>query len=141
MTSTQQLPLSPDSPAAKLDEIDEILGVEATLDEEFPDAFVTQVYNYLSLGYPALAQKFDDELSKISRISLEDIRKNDPRKNSNGYVNLPEGEGPQEHDVKDTCGRWRALRLYIREWGRQESRMIASDKRYGRAVRRGSWLA
>ncbi|KAK3311995.1 hypothetical protein B0H66DRAFT_538940 [Apodospora peruviana] len=44
---------------------------------EFDDKFVTQVYNYLSLGYPALARQYDEELSKISRIPIETLEKDD----------------------------------------------------------------
>lgn len=53
----------------------------ADLDEkivrEFDDRFVTQVYNYLSLGYPAMARAYDEELSKISRISVEELERDD----------------------------------------------------------------
>ncbi|OAA56164.1 hypothetical protein SPI_07775 [Niveomyces insectorum RCEF 264] len=44
---------------------------------EFTDRFVTQVYNYLSLGYPAMARAYDEELSKISRISVDDLEQDD----------------------------------------------------------------
>ncbi|KAI0019810.1 hypothetical protein F4780DRAFT_406842 [Xylariomycetidae sp. FL0641] len=50
---------------------------EDALVAEFDDAFVTQVYNYLSLGYPAAARPFDEELSKISGIPVEELRRHD----------------------------------------------------------------
>ena len=140
----QALPSSPPPGAAEesgaLDNIDAVLNIESTLDEEFPDAFVTQLYNYLSLGYPALAWKFDLELSKISRIPLEEIRSGDKRTNTKGYVGAPEGEGWQETEVKENCGRWFALRLYVREWARQQPKMAHGGKmEWGQRARRGSW--
>lgn len=51
--------------------------LEEKIIEEFDDSFVTQVYNYLSLGYPATARAYDAELSKISRISLEELEQDD----------------------------------------------------------------
>jgi hypothetical protein len=124
--------------------IDDALSVEANLDTEYPDSFITQVYNYLSLGYPALARAYDDELSKISKVPLRDIRRDDARRNTKGYVGAPEGEGCSEEEVKEACGRWRALRLYVREWGRQEGRMVRQrnglpEGAWGRSARRGSW--
>ncbi|KAK3984311.1 hypothetical protein QBC44DRAFT_17833 [Cladorrhinum sp. PSN332] len=51
--------------------------LEEKIAAEFDDKFVTQVYNYLSLGYPATARMYDEELSKISRISVEELEKDD----------------------------------------------------------------
>ena len=132
----------PDSaePGSDLGNIDAVLTLEATLDEEYPDDFVTQLYNYLSLGYPALAWKFDHELSKISRMPLEEIRKGDGNGSSRGYVGAPDGEGWDESDVRENCGRWFALRLYVREWARQQPRMAEGGKmEWGQRARRGSW--
>ncbi|MCJ1442394.1 MAG: hypothetical protein MMC23_002888 [Stictis urceolatum] len=148
MGNRHQLPSHPPTPPAsgsgagydiKITGIDDVLSAQASLEDEFPDAFVTQVYNYLSLGYPALAKKFDHELSKISRVPMADIRKDDKRRNTKGYVGAPEGQGCDEAAVKEACGRWRALRLYVREWGRQEGRMVGANRQWGQAVRRGSW--
>ncbi|KAI4152875.1 MAG: hypothetical protein LQ340_002653 [Diploschistes diacapsis] len=120
--------------------MDAVRTIESSLDDEYPDSFVTQLYNYLSLGYPALARKFDDELSKISRVPVEEIRKGDARMNSKGFIGVPEGEGWAEEEVKGNCGRWWALRLYIREWARQQPRMVDSGRKDWRArARRGSW--
>lgn len=50
---------------------------EEKIAAEFDDHFVTQVYNYLSLGYPATARQYDGELSKISRISVDELERDD----------------------------------------------------------------
>ena len=133
-----QLPSSPTT--ATVAGIDDVLSVEAGIDEEYPDCFVTQIYNYLSLGYPSLAWKYDEELGKISKMPLADIRKGDARANSKGYVGVPEGEGATQREVREQCGRWMALRLYIREWARQQPRMVAAESdNWGARARRGSW--
>ncbi|MCJ1479657.1 hypothetical protein MMC13_008343 [Lambiella insularis] len=124
--------------------IDDILSVELSIDVEFHDGFVSQIYNYLSLGYPSLARKFDDELSKISKMQLEDIRENDERVDAKGYVGASEGCGSAASEIKDgACGRWRALRLYIKEWARQQSGMVFSNEdannTWGVRARKGSW--
>ena len=121
----------PDDPAYLQRSLDE------QLDIEFHGSFVTQVYNYLSIGYPSLARKYDSELSKISKIPIEELRKDDARKNTKGYVGAPEGE-----DARDPgpCMRWKALRLYVREWGRQQPLMKADgEQSWGDRGRRGSW--
>ena len=138
MGDKQQLPSSPTS--ATVAGIDGILSVEASIELEYPDSLVTQIYNYLSLGYPTLARKYDEELGKISKMTLEDIRKDDDRTNSKGYIGAPEGEGVTEKEAREHCGRWTALRLYIREWARQQPRMIAAESdNWGARARRGSW--
>ncbi|KAK0642952.1 hypothetical protein B0T16DRAFT_391564 [Cercophora newfieldiana] len=55
----------------------EAAELEEKIAAEFDDHFVTQVYNYLSLGYPALARQYDEELSKISRISVDELEADD----------------------------------------------------------------
>ncbi|KAG6009866.1 hypothetical protein E4U21_000968 [Claviceps maximensis] len=104
---------------------------------EFDDAFVTQVYNYLSLGYPAMAHSFDDELSKISRVSVEDLCSNDERQMAKGHMlemNL------QETPEEERCPRWKALRVYIAEWARQHPNLDNLDPlAWGVRERRGSW--
>jgi len=120
-----------------------MLVLEQEIDHEFHDGFVTQVYNYLSLGYPALARNFDYELSKISRIPIEELRRDDQLADVKGYVGVPEGSGVNEDGVTGgKCMRWMALRLYIREWARQKSKMTGSDDgvdAWGTRARRGSW--
>ena len=113
------------------------LCLEEQLDVEFHDSFVTQVYNYLSIGYPSLARKYDHELSKISKIPIEELRQDDGRKNTKGYIGAPEGADARE---PGPCIRWKALRLYVREWGRQQPMMKADgEQSWGVRGRKGSW--
>ena len=137
------LPLSPNSQEGSgMAHIDCVLSHEQVIADEFDDAFVTQVYNYLSLGYPSMAHKYDEELSKISRIPLEELRHDDGRKNTKGYVGVPEGNGVDVDAVRNgQCGRWNALRLYVREWARQQPNMAERDEGadWGNRARRGSW--
>lgn len=51
--------------------------LEEKIRAEFTDRFVTQVYNYLSLGYPAMARDYDEELAKISRIPVDELERDD----------------------------------------------------------------
>jgi hypothetical protein len=123
---------------------------EDLLLQEFDDGFVTQVYNYLSLGYPSLARQYDEELARISRISEDDLRSDDSKKNAKGYINIkdafasqnttPEKKGHPEH--KGYCARWKALRVYILEWARQHPSLSqggATPNAWGVRARRGSW--
>ncbi|KAG6273414.1 hypothetical protein E4U49_000445 [Claviceps purpurea] len=104
---------------------------------EFGDDFVTQVYNYLSLGYPAMAHSFDEELSKISRVSVEDLCQDDAKQMAKGHIfemNL------QETPEEEKCPRWKALRIYIGEWARQHPNLDNLDGvAWGVRERRGSW--
>ncbi|KAI1165809.1 hypothetical protein F5B18DRAFT_660117 [Nemania serpens] len=134
---------------------------------EFDDVFVTQVYNYLSLGYPATARAFDDELCKISGICVEELRKDDNVDVGKGYMlsmeispNGESGEGGEGSDSSsiNSSGdgasgdekrprhnppRWRALKLYVREWARQHPSLDGDDESgppaWGVRARRGSW--
>ncbi|KAI9809024.1 MAG: hypothetical protein M1825_002313 [Sarcosagium campestre] len=123
--------------------LDYVLSIEAEIEREFSDQFVTQVYNYLSLGYPALAQKFDGELSRISRVPLEEIWSDDSKGNEKGFVGLTEGAGASMDGVlHGRSGRWKALQLYIREWARQHPDMTGDPlglDAWGVRARRGSW--
>lgn len=127
--------------------IDRKLKLEKQIEEEFPDRVVTQVYNYLSLGYPSLAHAFDEELSKISRIPIEELRKDDDFANAKGYVGVPEGDGSDENEVVGHCKRWEALKLYVREWARQspnfaserQMALSSANNNWGATVRKGSW--
>ncbi|CAH0015275.1 unnamed protein product [Clonostachys rhizophaga] len=105
--------------------------------QEFTDEFITQVYNYLSLGYPALAAAYDEELAKISHISIFDLRKNDSKHLAKGHmVEMTLEDTPDE----DRCPRWRALKTYIYEWARQHPNLNAMDPpAWGVRERRGSW--
>lgn len=142
---TRQLPPSPDSSQEETSNLDTILRREQSIEAEFNDQFVTQVYNYLSLGYPNLARKFDSELSKITNIPLEDLRMDDERCNAKGYVGAPEGTGVDASELAEgegRCERWCALRLYVREWGRQQPGMGWAEELeggWGASARKGSW--
>ncbi|KAH0557135.1 hypothetical protein GP486_005075 [Trichoglossum hirsutum] len=120
----------------------EKLNADAEIDREFNDVFVTQVYNYLSLGYPCLARKFDVELSRVSGIPLEEIASADQLADAKGYVGLGGGVGTTTAGVADSrCGRWKALRSYIREWAKQSSSTevgVGFDA-WGMRARKGSW--
>ncbi|KAI0156450.1 hypothetical protein GGR57DRAFT_82540 [Xylariaceae sp. FL1272] len=138
---------------------------EKLLLAEFDDAFVTQVYNYISLGYPATARAFDDELSKISGICVEELRRDDTLKVSKGFMlrmEMNASSGSSSSSGTDSSGdermvspedserrarhkppRWRALKLYIREWARQHPSLNGGDDTshlaWGVRARRGSW--
>ncbi|EXJ78247.1 hypothetical protein A1O3_09408 [Capronia epimyces CBS 606.96] len=128
--------------------VDKKLQLEHQIDEEFPARVITQIYNYLSLGYPSLAHMFDDELSKISRIPMEELRKDDNLVDARGYVGAPEGDGSDESEVVGKCKRWEALRLYVREWARQSPNflhesmgpvVVSANDDWGARARKGSW--
>ena len=129
------------------------LGLERQIDEEFSPRVITQIYNYLSLGYPPLARPFDEELSKISKISIVELRRGDRSDTGTmkGHIGTPETEGDAEEDddgrVKG-CRRWDALRHYVREWAKQspgfaEQRALPNvgTGMWGNnaPVRKGSW--
>lgn len=124
--------------------LDTVLRRERSIEEELSDTFVTQVYNYLSLGYPSLARKFDDELAKITKVPIDELRKDDNRCNAKGYVGAPEGTGTDARGVMDgdaKCERWCALRKYVREWARQQPAFEVSEVEggWGAIARKGSW--
>lgn len=119
----------------------------ADLDEriaaEFTDQFVTQVYNYLSLGYPATARAFDEELSKISRIPTEDLEREDEAvmvgigSRAKGHIKISMDLDAVEDQ---RCPRWKALKRYIFEWARQHPDLNSiTPLSWGVAERRGSW--
>jgi len=118
---------------------------------EFDDTFVTQVYNYLSLGYPVLARPYDEELARISRITPEELRGDDEKKDAKGYIGIIDpskwDEGGSRTPTKSVdpsayTARWKALRVYILEWARQHPSMsngAATPGAWGVTARRGSW--
>lgn len=88
---------------------------ERQIEAEFTDGFVTQLYNYLSLGYPVTARAFDEELSAMSGVAVEELRARDEEIMRRGHVCDTEIERcPAERQ----CPRWRALRDYVKEWAR-----------------------
>jgi hypothetical protein len=106
---------------------------------EFNDKFITQVYNYLSLGYPVLAQPYDEELARISKIPVSELRAGDGNKNAKGHIWI-DLDGNQNKE-RSKCARWKALRVYIMEWGVQHPNMSPGDdhQAWGVRARRGSW--
>ncbi|KAF1359566.1 hypothetical protein EJ07DRAFT_166129 [Lizonia empirigonia] len=140
--SMSLLPPTPPASSADFGNIDEKLAIEQTIEEEFGDDFVTQVYNYLSLGYPSMAQPFDPELSKISGIPVSELRQDDHLAKSRGYIRLGKDGNLKDAEItEETCTRWRALRTYIQEWARQHPKMSDATpvEGHGVAVRKGSW--
>ncbi|OAL07353.1 hypothetical protein IQ06DRAFT_312314 [Phaeosphaeriaceae sp. SRC1lsM3a] len=142
-STTPSLWSTANSRASNFSGIDEKLAIEQTIAVDFSDDFVTQVYNYLSLGYPSMARPFDDELSKISGISILDLRQDDHLAQSRGYIRLgKDGNLTDSEITEETCVRWRALRTYIQEWARQHPNMAEDEVPFGgrgTAVRKGSW--
>jgi len=144
---TRGLPPSPppsNSGMASLDEkLEQELQKEKSIDQEFGDGFVTQVYNYLSLGYPSLARRFDAELSKISGIAVAELRRDDHLPSVKGYIRFGDDEEGWHEGIREVdCWRWRALKLYIKEWARQQPFMVQKEDvmgGFGVVVRRGSW--
>ena len=140
--SQSQFPPSPpgSDDSCELDRVNSALSNEKKISEEFHDAFITQVYNYLSLGYPSMARKFDAELSEISKVPIEELRQNDSNGNANGYVNAPEGIGAGN---KSTCARWSALREYVKDWAREQSHLDLATEDvngpWGHRAAKGSW--
>ncbi|KAK7554819.1 hypothetical protein IWX49DRAFT_332051 [Phyllosticta citricarpa] len=123
--------------------VQEKLTAQQAIEEEFSDAFVTQVYNYLSLGYPSIARNFDEELSKISRIPVDELRQDDDLAMARGYIRLGDDNNAKDAGItEETCMRWRALRVYIYEWAKQQPRMVPAGRAlggFGVSARRGSW--
>lgn len=137
----------------------EAAELEDQIMEEFDDTFVTQVYNYLSLGYPATARIYDEELCKISRINLDELEQDDDivmdsfcdktansvggpngkKSSAPGYIILEDSEKNDIGCDKQTP-RWRALKEYIYEWARQHPDLNSiSPLAWGMQERRGSW--
>ncbi|EYE93819.1 uncharacterized protein EURHEDRAFT_403883 [Aspergillus ruber CBS 135680] len=109
------------------DNVDRKLNPQDEFNEEIHDGFVTQIYNYLSLGYPCVAHCYDHELSRISSISVNDLRKDDFHTDSKGYVGVIEGTSGSIWSTGQTCMRWLALRVYIQKWTRQQPWVAEDD--------------
>jgi hypothetical protein len=137
------LPLTPPRSTQDIfaQSLDKRLTAEQEIEKEFHSGVITQLYNYLSLGYPSLAHKFDAELSKISRIPVEELRRDDDLADAKGYVGAPEGQGLDiDGACEGKCARWTALKLYVHEWARQTPAMANKEREdWGVRARRGSW--
>ncbi|KAH7165445.1 hypothetical protein EDB81DRAFT_253203 [Dactylonectria macrodidyma] len=113
-----------------------LVELDDKIAQEFDDSFITQVYNYLSLGYPAMARAYDEELSQISLMSIDDLEKDDEKQLAQGHLVEPEHNKPREQ----RCPRWNALRSYVFEWARQHPNLDNLDPvAWGVRERRGSW--
>ena len=78
---------------------------EEQIAAEFDEHFVSQVYNYLSLGYPATARQYDGELAKISRIPVSELEKGDQEFMESLWGLTGAGGGPsEENGGKDGVG-------------------------------------
>ncbi|KAK4988127.1 hypothetical protein LTR50_004149 [Elasticomyces elasticus] len=148
--SSQQegLPLTPPASNASRERSE-----DEEIEAEFSNAFITQVYNYLSLGYPTIARPFDEELAKMSGIPVVELRQDDQkaRLEPRGYIRF--GDDWEQDDCatdvsRADCVRWQALKLYIREWAKQRREWDRDEGaalgqsaqfQFGIAVRRGSW--
>lgn len=108
---------------------------------EFHDGFVTQIYNYLSLGYPCVARYYDYELSEISGIPVEELRQDDLHTDAKGYSGVTRGNSC-DGDSGKKCMRWAALRLYINEFAKHQSERDKNGpavEAWGVRERKGSW--
>uniref|UniRef100_A0A093V5R4 Uncharacterized protein n=1 Tax=Talaromyces marneffei PM1 TaxID=1077442 RepID=A0A093V5R4_TALMA len=146
-----ECPSPASNPLEMTDDPLDVMDVEPdednTIEREFHDGFITQVYNYLSLGYPSLARYFDYELSKISGIPVSDLRQDDLNADAKGHVLSSPGRASNQTNntpaTPENCMRWKALKLYIHEWARQQPQMgLLNDESldaWGVIERRGSW--
>ncbi|KAL3432525.1 hypothetical protein BDV09DRAFT_125571 [Aspergillus tetrazonus] len=110
------------------------------IDQEFNDDFVTQIYDYLSLGYPSIARYFDHELSRVSGLPVAALRADDLNMDAKGYVGV--NDITKRGVANRVCMRWTALKLYIHEWARQHPRMLETGhyhETWGVSERKGSW--
>ena len=142
MEHMHHLPSSPALSTSGIASLSEQLEVAKAIENEFDDEFVTQVYNYLSLGYPAIGRDFDGELHKISGIPMAELRQDDYLARSRGYIRLGRDENGMDGIEEEMCARWRALRLYIKEWAKQHPLMAQNSnpqEGWGVLARRGSW--
>jgi hypothetical protein len=137
----QHLPPSPPPSSSGMTSLDECVEAETTIKDEFDDIFVTQLYNYMSLGYPAVARDFDEELSKVTGTPIVELRKDDDLPRSCGYIRLGEETAVQSGVTEANCARWKALRIYVLEWARQHPNMAPPKQMESGWVgaRKGSW--
>ena len=128
-----------------------VLFTEEMIDREFPDEFVTILYDYCSFGYPSMARRYDEELSKITNIPVAKIRQDDNDKNPRGHIGVHHGtlegfvDGTESMTSSEEAPghdeRWKALKIYVREWAQQSPHMLGQIGRseWGNSTRKGSW--
>lgn len=115
--------------------------LNAAIQEEFDDSFITQVFNYLSLGYPSLARYYDEEISRITQVPEAELSKGETMTTATGHVGLIEGKSISIKEISQSP-RWQALRLYIIEWAKQNPSLedgAIGPSAWGVRARRGSW--
>lgn len=137
-----KLPSNPSVKGQDLENVGRELNSQDYIEKEFHDGFVTQIYNYLSLGYPCVAHYYDHELSKISSIPVKELRRDDFHTDAKGYVSVDEATAGNTKSTGRTCMRWVALRLYIHEWAKHQPRTTENDNNleaWGVCERKGSW--
>ncbi|PLN80356.1 hypothetical protein BDW42DRAFT_113400 [Aspergillus taichungensis] len=142
-TENSRLPVSGSGEAQGVDDVKRGLSLREDLSYEFNDEFVTQIYNYLSLGYPCVARYYDHELCEVSGICLAELRQDDLNTDANGYVGVSQSTPDDTEPGTRACIRWIALRLYINEWARQQSRIANNSNNrgtWGVQERRESWM-
>ncbi|OJJ53283.1 hypothetical protein ASPSYDRAFT_61946 [Aspergillus sydowii CBS 593.65] len=113
---------------------------DESYNQEFDDRFVTQIYDYLSLGYPSVARYYDHELSKVSGLPVAKLRADDLNTDAKGHVGVH--AVTYRSETNGLCMRWTALRLYIHEWVRQHPQMSEEGhdhETWGVRERKGSW--
>lgn len=105
------------------------------------DNFVTQIYNYLSLGYPCVARYYDHELSRVSGIPVKELRRSDTSALARGYLQVNEDGSANGPAVRQAGARWVALRLYIHAWASSQPDFDNDNDHdaWGVLERRGSW--
>ncbi|EQL01336.1 hypothetical protein OCS_02944 [Ophiocordyceps sinensis CO18] len=84
-----------------------------------------------------MARSFDDELSKISRVTTEELGRDDDRQMAKGHMlEMRLDDTPED----GRCPRWRALKVYILQWARSHPDLDSLDPlAWGVRERRGSW--
>lgn len=120
----------------------------AVNDSEFDDGFVTQIYNYLSLGYPCVARYYDYELSEVSGIPIQQLRQDDLHKDAKGYAGVVGAPANRADRAARKCMRWVALRQYIDKFAENQQRRQPESEMdesspwiptWGVLERKGSW--
>ncbi|KAI9713331.1 MAG: hypothetical protein M1812_006690 [Candelaria pacifica] len=152
LASGLKTPAEPANPFENLESNPKFFITPEDMVSEFNDSFVTQVYNYLSLGYPSLARRYDIELSKITQIPITELSRDDKLADAKGFIGLDEEydidiQEESQGENSGKCARWKALKKYVSEWARQCPKATSGLEiggkvvvdGWGERIRRGSW--
>ena len=134
-----QISYNPSINDREFDDTSRRFNAQDDLEKEVNDGFVTQIYNYLSLGYPCVARHYDHELSEFSSMSVKELQQDDLHTDDKGYVGIFEGTAGNTMPSGCISMRWMALRLYIQEWVKRQPRMAGNLEASSVCERRGSW--